>query len=402
MSGTRPDWAVNDSEVWLRWWNSVPKDQVLFDSMRPMQGELLSDSGACVLALLESLRGSGSVSPNPLVGAVIRSRESLYLASGAHLKFGGPHAEINALSQLPGGLPDGAKLTVTLEPCAHQGKTPPCADRLASLPLSEVQYLLKDPDFRVNGRGAAKIKSAGIACIENTIFSEAAADVTEIFLFNAQHKDVFIGLKAATSQDAVYASSDSSRHWITNERSRQYGHYLRLRYDSILVGADTVLKDNPSLNIRSPYVSGRTPLRIVFDSRGKLTNPNFAVFDESVGQTLLVVHADSLPTWKSVVNKRGIEIIALKPNKFGRFLWSDLKKALWSRGVRSLLIEGGGKIWDDALNAKVVQKIHWFVAQRVQEISNPLFLKQLQSIVPVSESCYLNLNGDRYYEHMIS
>lgn len=400
MTSPRPSWDVDDEVPWLTWWRSTPKDELMALMPTPRRGEPLSDAGAAVLAAAVGLQGSGNVSPNPLVGCVVRSHKGGFLAAGAHLKCGESHAEVIALSELAHSELQGAKVTVSLEPCAHFGKTPPCTDALCKLPLAEVRYLVQDPNPRVNGRGAEKIKSAGINAIHEQRFQELGEDIAEIFLFNQRRGEVFLGLKAATTKEGIYALPSSSRQWITGERSRAYGHYLRLRYDAILVGAPTVLLDDPSLNVRSSFVSGRTPLRVVLDPTFALVDrwKDLKLSDVTTGRTLLVV-----PSGKNFQPLGGIlpESIAELPlTSRGHFSWKDIKLMFWQRSIRSLLVEGGGGVWRSAVSEGAVQKFHWFVGPSDSKLASvegktwevPSCLK--------AEGSRFQLGSDKYYECM--
>jgi diaminohydroxyphosphoribosylaminopyrimidine deaminase/5-amino-6-(5-phosphoribosylamino)uracil reductase len=216
-------------------------------------GVPLTDEQAMQLALREARKGAGFVSPNPQVGCVILNSENQLVSFGYHKKFGGPHAEIEALQNLkPEGL-RGARVFVTLEPCAHEGKTPSCAKALAQLPLKEVIYGLVDPNPLVSGQGAEILQSAGI---KTTLYQgELTQDLEEVcehFLVNFREKRPFFSLKVAASLDGQMALASGESQWITGEEARQHAHYLRAIHEATLVGQGTLKADNPSLNIRHP------------------------------------------------------------------------------------------------------------------------------------------------------
>jgi diaminohydroxyphosphoribosylaminopyrimidine deaminase / 5-amino-6-(5-phosphoribosylamino)uracil reductase len=279
------------------------------------------------------------------------------------LQYGGPHAEIISQSKLKQiadqSLIEQAKVLVTLEPCAHHGKTPPCVESLVKLPIGEVSYLVEDPNPLVKGKGREFLEQRGIKINLLNGFSDLGEEIARIFLFNQRQNNVYVGLKAATNNDGVYALKDSSKYWITSSRSREHGHFLRLEYDAILVGANTVKLDNPLLNIRSNFVTGRTPVRIILDPKGELDQTQ-TIFNSNEKATILLFRSSSSSTSK----KTNFEIISLPLNQKGHFNWEDILGALWNQGVRSVLIEGGGKVWKSALDSKVVNRIHWYFGHR--------------------------------------
>lgn len=396
-----PAWSDANEMAWRAWWKSTPKDEVISLHQTPAIGDVLSDVGAVFVALSEALRGTGSVSPNPLVGCVVRSEDGKFLSSGAHLRVGEAHAERNALSEIAQTSLKGARVLVTLEPCAHQGRTPACADFLASLPLSEVRYLVKDPDPRVNGAGAQRIQDAGIKVVFDQAHSDLGESIAEVFLFNQRQHKVFVGLKAATTKSGVYALGQSSRFWITGQRAREYGHYLRLRYDAVLVGPETVLLDDPSLNVRSSVVSGRDPIRVILDPKNEIltTSKSLKIFSQNPMNTL-VIHSDRIKS-DSHAKIQSYQSVALALNSEGHFDWDDIKKVLFKVGVRSVLIEGGRGIWESALAHKAVQKLHWFVGPMQDKIPESAPRWEIPHSLLKAERDF-KLGVDEYFESVLS
>ncbi len=212
---------------------------------------------------------------------------------------------------------------------------------------------------------------------------------------------MFVGLKAATTQDGTYAFNNSQRFWITNDRSRNYGHYLRLRYDAVVIGAKTAMLDNPILNIRSPYVTGRTPKRVVFDPLGlfpkHLSQLNLCRKDPT--QTILVISKDS--TKMAAYRDFEGQVICLPLNERGHFDWHQLNKELYKTGLRSLLIEGGGGVWKDALASDIVHKIHHFSGPNIQ--SN--LSDQLKVVIPSPRgnlAASFEFDDNSYHEYFIT
>lgn len=205
------------------------------------------------LAIAEAKKGAGFVSPNPQVGCVILNSQGQLIGQGYHHKFGGPHAEVQALLGLSSTQLQGAKVFVTLEPCAHQGKTPSCARTLAQLPLAEVIYGLVDPNPLVAGQGAEILRQAGImATLYQGKLADELEEVCEHFLINYRKKRPFISIKVASSLDGQMGLASGESQWITGPEAKKYAHYLRATHEAILIGQRTFELDNPSLNIRHP------------------------------------------------------------------------------------------------------------------------------------------------------
>ena len=231
---------------------------------------------AMLLAIAEGSKGAGWVSPNPQVGCVILSSSGRLLSTGFHRKYGGPHAEVWALKALEKASDlEGAIVVVTLEPCAHEGKTPSCAKALAKLPISKVVYGLVDPNPLVAGQGLDIIRNAGIKveCITE-FFPELTAPLEQLcehFLMNQNQKRPFVSLKVATSLDGIMAMKGGESQWISGPESRARVQFLRATHDAVLVGSGTILVDNPRLNSRDSNYEGKDPNKvIILDRRGRL------------------------------------------------------------------------------------------------------------------------------------
>src|SRR2546430_1108945 len=234
-------------------------------------------------ALDLALRGWGRVAPNPLVGAVVL-RGDAPVGEGFHAEYGGPHAEVVALADA-GDRARGATLVVTLEPCAHYGKTPPCTDVIVAAGVARVVAAVRDPDPEARG-GADVLRAQGVA-VSFGVLAEAAAALNAPFLFAHQQAErPFVALKLATSIDGRIADARGSSRWGSGEAARQDGHWLRAGFDAIAVGGTTALKDDPQLTVRGPITPRRAPVRVVFDRR--------AMLNETVN---LVSTARTVPTW---------------------------------------------------------------------------------------------------------
>src|SRR5712691_6114609 len=234
-------------------------------------------------ALELAWRGWGRVSPNPLVGAVVLRGDDV-VAEGWHAEFGGPHAELNALHAADDKT-RGSTLVVTLEPCAHHGKTPPCVDAIRAAGVRRVVAAIRDPDLDARG-GIEILKRAGIETHVGLLAEEAAAQNAPFLATRLQTDRPFVALKLATSIDGRIADSGGSSQWISGPEARDYVHWLRAGFDAIAVGGTTALRDNPQLTVRGGITPRRPPVRVIFDRRAML-NPSVT----------LVSTAREVPTW---------------------------------------------------------------------------------------------------------
>lgn len=324
----------------------------------------MSPDRAMKLAIQEAKKGAPFVSPNPLVGAVLLDAEGNFISSGHHEFYGGPHAEVNALKDVPNEKLKGATIFVTLEPCAHEGKTPSCAKMLAQLPLKKLVFGLVDPNPLVAGQGEAIVRAAGI---ETENFShthpemkEDLEKVCEVFLWNQREKKVFVALKIAQSLDGQIALQSGESKWITNEKSRIKARYLRACYDATLVGRGTVEMDNPALNIRHPHIKKDNKV-VVIDPRGTL-------LQEASQLQVTRIHQPQDLFWcvsdtKSEVHEAGFaHILRIKEGGDGTLNLQDLLERLWSQGLRSIMVEGGATTAASFLKAGLVNRLYLFSA----------------------------------------
>jgi diaminohydroxyphosphoribosylaminopyrimidine deaminase/5-amino-6-(5-phosphoribosylamino)uracil reductase len=355
-------------------------------------GQKITDDQAMALAIAWSQKGLGWVSPNPPVGCVILDKNGLLLSAGFHEKFGGPHAEINALRGLSNEQLKDARVFVTLEPCAHFGKTPPCAETLAKLPLHEVVFGLLDPNPLVRGAGAQIIQSAGIKVTHNQKNETALERSCEHFLKNMRANTPFVSLKIATSLDGKIALSTGQSQWITGSESREQTHILRAIHDAILVGVGTYIQDNPSLDIRHPLFPQRRNKVVVVDPRGRGTEhiqKSKLFASRQPGDISWVVHENT-----SILNLQqlGIDVIKLPHIANGTSL--DLKLLgveLWKRNIASLLVEGGAQTISSFINQGAADRLFLFIAPLIIGDSSGLswsrginMITELKQSVPLS------------------
>ncbi|BBE31518.1 riboflavin biosynthesis protein RibD [Tepiditoga spiralis] len=282
------------------------------------------------LAINESLKGIGKVNPNPLVGAVIVKNNKI-LSTGYHEFFGGRHAEVVAIDNAKekGYSIKNSEMYVTLEPCSHYGKTPPCADRIIKEGIKKVYVGLKDPNPLVGGKGIKKLKDAGIY-VEVGLMKEKIKGINRVFLTYIVQKRPYVHLKLALTLDGFIANKDGNSKWISNESSRKIVHEMRNFYSSILVGAGTILKDNPSLNVRLTKKI-RNPLKIILDKHGLTANKNLNIYNEGEN----IIFTSSNEKW----NFKNTEIIYTDKLNI-----KDILKELYNRHIDSVLVEGGSKV----------------------------------------------------------
>lgn len=310
------------------------------------------------LALQMARATSGQTSPNPMVGAVI-VRDNQIVGLGAHLKAGEAHAEIHALA-MAGERARGATLYVTLEPCSHYGRTPPCVDQVIAAGISQVFIAALDPNPLVAGRGVEKLKEAGLQ-VEVGLLGEEARQLNECFNYYITHKVPFVTLKTATTLDGKIATVTGESKWITSEEARADAHYLRHIHDAILVGVNTVLADDPQLTTRLPG-GGRNPLRIVLDSC--LRTPLEAkVVDTSVAPTWIFTCDRVDEERVKVYERKGVKVWRTSsPDKVNI---KEVLKILGEQGITSLLVEGGGEVNAAFLQGNYVNKVVAYLAPRL-------------------------------------
>lgn len=305
-------------------------------------------------------KGAGFVSPNPLVGAII-VKNGIIIAEGWHKKFGEAHAEINAINNATESL-EGSTIYVNLEPCSHQGKTPACSLALIKSKFKRVVIANIDPNPLVAGNGIEMLKNAGIEVVTG-ILEKEAAKLNERFFKFISTKRPFIALKMASSLDGKIATSKGDSKWITNEKSRAFGHQLRQQYSAILVGINTVLADDPSLNVRLKKNQISNPLRLVLDS--KLQIPLKAkILDTSIAPTWIFTTAQASKEKIKQIESLGVRI-QICPEKEAKVDLNYLVQFLGENNIDSLLVEGGGTVNFGFAKEKLVDKIYAFIAPKL-------------------------------------
>lgn len=305
-------------------------------------------------------QGRGYVSPNPMVGCVI-VKNGRIVGEGYHKAFGGPHAEIYALKRA-GTNARNAVLYVNLEPCSHFGKTPPCAGAIIKAGIKKVVVASRDPNPLVAGKGLRKLREAGIDVQLGVLRSEAERFNKKFYTF-METRLPFVGIKIAQTLDGRIADSVGRSKWITSKESRREAHRIRSEYDAILVGANTVIKDNPELTVR--MASGRNPIRVILDGRLNI-NPKSKILKTRSAKTILLTSVPALQKKKklaALVAKQGVQVVAAGSNV--EINPKTVLQMLSSFGISSVLIEGGSATISGFLKHKSAHQLHCFVAPKI-------------------------------------
>ena len=310
-------------------------------------------------ALHLAARGKGRTSPNPMVGAVIVKNGAI-VGSGYHHKAGTPHAEIHALQEA-GNQTSGADLYVTLEPCCHTGRTPPCTEAIVRSGIKRVFIATLDPNPLVAGKGAQALTAAGIE-IRTGIMEDEARQLNEVFFKYIRTKTPFIALKAATSLDGKIADATGESKWITSDVARLHGHGLRDTYDAILVGVGTVIADNPSLTCRLPDGRGRDPARIIVDSRLSLDEKCRVLQQDSPAPTIIATTAAAPPDKMKRIEKLARLVVVNDAPPVDLPL---LLKGLGEMEITSVLVEGGSRINGSFLRQNLIDKFYIYIAPKI-------------------------------------
>lgn len=310
-------------------------------------------------ALALARRGLGNVWPNPAVGCVLVNGGRV-VGRGWTQPGGRPHAETEAIARA-GGAARGGTAYVTLEPCSHWGRTPPCAEALIAAGISRVVAAVEDPDPRVAGGGLAKLRVAGIA-VESGLRADAAAEVNAGFFQRVLTGRPLVTLKLATSLDGRIATASGESRWITGPLARQHTHLLRARHDAILVGTATVLADDPQLTCRLPGLEHRSPVRVALDRNLAIPHTSRLVAEARMIPTWIITAPGPDPERREALHRAGVELIEAAPDEAWRIDLTDALLRLGERGLTRLLVEGGGRLAAALLRAGLVDRLVWLHA----------------------------------------
>jgi diaminohydroxyphosphoribosylaminopyrimidine deaminase / 5-amino-6-(5-phosphoribosylamino)uracil reductase len=320
------------------------------------------DLGAMRAALALARRGLGAVWPNPAVGCVI-VKNGRVVGRGWTQPGGRPHGETEALRRA-GEAARGADAHVSLEPCCHWGRTPPCVDALVTAGVQRVFVALEDPDPRVAGEGLRRLRAAGLD-VEVGLCAEEAVDVNAGFLSRLRFGRPLVTLKFATSLDGRIATASGESQWITGPPARERAHALRASHDAIMVGTGTVIADDPQLTCRLPGLDHRSPVRVVIDRHLRIPPT-----------TRLIADARLIPTWiltlrsadagrRAMFLANRVDLIDIEPDREGQVDLAEALRALGERGITRLLVEGGAGLVAAFLRARLVDRLVWVHAPLV-------------------------------------
>lgn len=312
-------------------------------------------------ALELAKKGIGYTNPNPLVGAVI-VKEGRIIGEGYHKVYGDNHAEINAFLNATEDV-KGATMYVTLEPCSHYGKTPPCAKAIVDKGIKKVVIGLKDPNTLVAGKGIKILQEAGIE-VTVGVLEDEVRKLNEIFLKYITTKLPFVIMKTAMTLDGKIATCKNESKWITGELSRKYVHTLRHRMSGLMVGIGTILVDNPCLTTRLGDSKGCDPTRIIVDSNARIPLDARVLNLESEAKTIIAVTEKANKEKIRILKEKGAEVI-ITPCKKERVDLTFLMKELAARKIDSILLEGGSQLNYSALEEGIVDKVNVFIAPKI-------------------------------------
>ncbi len=348
------------------------------------------------MAIELSKNGYGFVNPNPLVGAII-VKEGKTIGDGYHAYFRGPHAEVNAIKNAGGNLHEGT-LYVTLEPCNHYGKTPPCTEKIIKEGFTRVVIGMKDPNPLVSGTGIGKLKEAGIEVVTGVLENEIKK-LNEVYKKFIATNRPFCVLKTAMTLDGKISTRTGDCKWISNIESRKFVHELRHRYSAIIVGVNTIIKDDPELTDRSGHQNKKHPIRVVVDSNGR-TPPKAKVLNTEIAGTIIAVTKNAGNEFINSVTEQACDIIVC-PEKENRVDLQYLFAELGKLNIDSILLEGGGTLNFSALHHKIVDKVYSFISPKIvggNDAKTPVDGSGLKSI---DEAIILNIEDIKRFEEDI-
>jgi len=310
-------------------------------------------------ALKLAEKAEGRTSPNPLVGCVIVKDEQI-VGEGFHQRAGTPHAEIHAL-RAAGELAVGSTVYVNLEPCSHYGCTPPCAEALVQAGVKRVVVAMMDPNPLVSGAGIKRLREAGIQ-VDVGLLEREAKVLNELFVKAITTGMPFVTYKAALTLDGKIATLTGDSKWISNEKSRAYAHKLRKRHDVVMVGSETILKDNPLLTCRIP--GGRDPVRVVVDGALRIPlDANVLTSSPTAGCIIATSMAAPKEKLARLTAMNNVEVIQYPTERFVPL--SALMKDLHSRGYNGVLLEGGSKLAGIMMRENLIDKVEFFLAPKL-------------------------------------
>ena len=362
-TGGTGSYSIRDSMGNVAGSNSSGNSMIVGTNDSSEDVNILKDSDGFFMArALELARlGLGRTSPNPVVGAVI-VKDGEIVGEGYHQRAGNPHAEVHALNQA-GEKARGATLYVTLEPCSHFGRTPPCADAVIRAGLSRAVVAMVDPNPLVAGNGIARLKEAGIQ-VKVGVLEKEARKLNEVFIKFITTGMPFVVMKTAMTLDGKIAAHTGDSRWVTGPEARGVVHQLRDRYDALLVGIGTVMADDPLLTTRLPDGNGRDPVRVVVDSRLRIPVAARVLHLSSTAPTVIACTEQADPVKRAELEKMGVEVV-VAPEQGGMVDLEWLLQELARRGLTGVLVEGGSRINASLLARGLIDKVMFFIAPKL-------------------------------------
>lgn len=318
------------------------------------------------LAIEEAKKGEGFVNPNPLVGAIIVKDDKI-LGTGYHKKYGENHAEINAIldAKKKNNNIENSAIYINLEPCSHYGKTPPCADAIIKNKFKRVVIGCLDSNIKVAGNGIKKLRDAKIEVVEN-ILEEECKKLNEVFFHYINTKKPFMVMKYAMTMDGKIATVSGKSKWITSEKSREHAHLFRKKYSAIMVGINTVIEDNPTLNCRI-HDNPKNPIRIILDGNLKIDlKSNICKTSKDIKTYIATIESNKNIEKKKELEYLGIEIIETSTKDSNKVNLQELINILGKeKNIDSVLIEGGSTLHASLLKEKLIDKVLIYIAPKI-------------------------------------
>jgi diaminohydroxyphosphoribosylaminopyrimidine deaminase/5-amino-6-(5-phosphoribosylamino)uracil reductase len=330
----------------------------------------VSDERFMAQALKLAQRGLGNTSPNPLVGAVVVDPSGAVVGTGYHERAGGEHAEAGAL-RTAGERARGATLYVTLEPCVHQGRTPACTEAIATAGVARVVSAIDDPDTNVAGRGHARLRQAGIA-VTIGVGAAAATRVNRMYLHHRSTGLPFVTLKMAQSLNGVVAAQSGQRVQLTGKRATKFVRALRYEHDAVMVGAGTILTDDPQLTVR-PFKPRAVPyVRVIVDARGRISPAAKVLKDLSRYQTIVATTELMPDSLRASLLQRGVKLLLCQRGENDLVDLRDALRQLAAAGITSVLSEGGPTLAGSLLSGGHANELVWLLAPELLGGENPV------------------------------
>jgi diaminohydroxyphosphoribosylaminopyrimidine deaminase/5-amino-6-(5-phosphoribosylamino)uracil reductase len=359
----------------------------------------LTDESYIKLAIEIAKKGMGCVAPNPLVGCVIIKNERI-IGAGFHEKYGGKHAEINAIESAIESV-EGSVMYINLEPCSHQGLTPPCADKIIECKVKRVVVGTLDMNPLVSGRGIKKLKSAGVE-VKVGILENECISLNKFFFKYITTGLPYVTLKAAQTLDGKIADEHGESKWISSTQSRRYVHDLRSKYDAVLIGAGTVKKDDPNLTVR--LVEGRNPRRIVIDTCLSIKSTNKLYVNNGDKKLIIITSVKNLDRKNKIkrLTNCGAYLIFVNEDEKKRLNLREVLKELGKLQISSILVEGGRDVFTSFIKRNLFDEILLFVCPKILgsglPVINNIGIKSIRNALKIKIGNYEKIGDDLLLE----